>query len=125
MQKRLLFLSLILVVSSCVFNRKSSPYKGYILYTEGIYYKYADIGTKQGRIAPGETMEVYINYSRMDGSVFWDSRGLWYPFSILIPYDSILKGDNYRKVLLKCNEGDSINVIINKALLFLNFSFNF
>ena len=120
MQKRLLFLLLIVFVASCTFNKKSSPYKGYILYENGIFYKYADLGTKQGRIAPGKTMEVYINYSRMNGSVFWDSRGLWYPFSILIPYYSIIKSNTYRKVLLKCNEGDSINVIINKNMLFGN-----
>ncbi len=91
-----------------------------MLYDNEIYYKYSDLGVKGGRVSPGKTMEVFINYSRMNDSVFWDSRGLWYPFSILITYDSILKSNTYRKILLKCNEGDSINLIVEKDMILGN-----
>lgn len=112
------FLSLIFFAASCNSNKQSGIYKGYLKYDEDIYYKYADLGVKEGRVSPGKTMEVFIDYSRMNDSVFWDSRGLWYPFTILLPYDSILKNNSYRKVLLKCNEGDSVNLIIKSNMLF-------
>lgn len=117
MQKRFLFLFVILFIYSCSFNKKQGPYKGYMVYDNGIYYKYADLGVKGVRVAPGKTLEVFINYARMNDSVFWDSRGLWYPFTMLIPYDSVLKSNTYRKMLLKCNEGDSINLIVKKDMI--------
>lgn len=120
MNKRLLFLTIIIIASSCNFNKKPSPYKGYESFNSSIYYKYADLGVKRRVIEPGQTMEVFVNYSRMNDSVFWDSRGLWFPFTILLPYDSLEKSNNYRKLLLKSNEGDSINFIVNKNPLFGN-----
>lgn len=117
MQKKLLLLSFILIACSCHF-KKHSIYKGYIYYTDGIYYKYADLGIKKERISEGKIMEVFMSYSRMNDSVFLDSRKLWYPFTILLPYDSIVTSNSYQKILFKLNEGDSINFIIKKDLLF-------
>lgn len=116
MKKKLFFLFLILIACSCNF-KKRSPYKGYIYCSDNVYYRYADLGTKHATIEPGETMEVLINYARMNDSVFWDSRGLWYPFTILFSYDSLEKNMSYGKILLKCNEGDSVNFIIKKNML--------
>jgi FKBP-type peptidyl-prolyl cis-trans isomerase len=117
MLKRLLLLAFILVAISCNLN-KISPYAGYKSFEASVYYKYADLGIKRVRISPGGAMELYINYARMNDSVFWDSRGLWYPFTILTSYDSLVTGNNYKKLLYKSNEGDSINFIIKKNLLF-------
>jgi hypothetical protein len=110
-------LSLILILSSCHFARHPSPYGGFNSRDGSIYYKFTDLGVKRGRISPGKTMEVYINYSRMNDSVFWDSRDLWYPFTILLSYDTIAKSKTYLKILLKCNEGDSVNFIVPKNLI--------
>jgi FKBP-type peptidyl-prolyl cis-trans isomerase FkpA len=118
MRKGLLFLTIILVISSCSFKKQPEPYKGYTLYNGSVYYRYAGLSVRRERIAPGETMEVFINYSRMNDSVFWDSRGLWYPFTILLSYDSLEKSSTYRKLLLKSNEGDSINFIVKKEKVF-------
>jgi len=115
---KIFFLLLILVVASCNFKKTPSPFKGYKALTNSIYYKYSDLGVARRRISPGETMEIFVNYSRMNDSVFWDSRGNWFPFTILIPYDSLEKSNSYKKLLLKSNEGDSINFIIKKNLLF-------
>ena len=117
MRKRCWFLFLMLSLASCNFSKKSSPFRGYVSDNGLVYYKYMDFGVKENRISPGETMEVFITYSRMNDSVFWDSRGLWYPFTIILPYDSLAKSNSYRKVLLKCNEGDSVSFILKKDLL--------
>ena len=118
MKRWLIFLFCFLISTSCNFNKKPSPFKGYKSFTNSVFYKYADLGIKRGRISEGQTMEVFINYSRMNDSVFWDSRGLWFPFTILLPYDSLVRSTGYRKLLLKSNEGDSINFIMKKNMLF-------
>jgi FKBP-type peptidyl-prolyl cis-trans isomerase len=89
-------------------------------FSNGIYYKYADLGVKKTKLTTGESMEVYMNYTRMNDSVLWDSRDLWYPFTILLPFDSLYKSQTWLKALLKCNEGDSLNFIVKKELLFSN-----
>jgi FKBP-type peptidyl-prolyl cis-trans isomerase len=121
MRKTLLSFFLILILCSCHFKKKASPYKGYETDDSFTYYKYVDLGIKSGSIQPGQTMEVYMNYSRMNNSVFWDSRNLWYPFTILLPYDSLQKSENYRHILLKCNEGDSISFIVKRNTLYDEF----
>ncbi len=118
MLKKIFFPAIIVGIFSCNFKKMPSPYKGYKSLNNSIFYKYSDIGVKQRRIALGETMELYVNYSRMNDSVFWDSRGQWFPFTILVSYDSLEKSNSYKKLLLKSNEGDSINFIMKKELLF-------
>ncbi len=118
MRKLFIFLSFTLLICSCNFKKQQSNYRGYSTYSAGIYFKFADLGPKVRRISPGETIELYLNYSRMNDSVFWDSRNLWFPFTILISYDSLSKRTGYEGVLLKLNEGDSINFIVRKDMLF-------
>jgi hypothetical protein len=76
----------LLALAACNPHLKQSPYKGYLTFANGLYYRYADFGSKEYRITKGQTMEVYVNFALMNDSVMWDSRGLWYPFSIMIPY---------------------------------------
>jgi FKBP-type peptidyl-prolyl cis-trans isomerase FkpA len=118
MRKNLLFLFIIVELCSCIFNKKPSPYKGYATNDGTTYYKYVDLGTKTDRISAGETMEVFMNYARMNDSVFWDSHDSQYPFTQLISYDSLTKSNTYLNLLLKCTEGDSINFIVKKSALY-------
>jgi FKBP-type peptidyl-prolyl cis-trans isomerase len=119
MRKNFLLLIIILwVFPSCNFNNNPCPYKGYKSFNNLIYYRYADLGVKTEHISPGKIMEFSINYSRMNNSIFWDSHYLGYPFTILLSYNSLLKSSGYQEMLLKCNEGDSINFILKKDMLF-------
>lgn len=118
MRNRLFLLTFVLVVSSCNFNKQPGPYKGYNLKEGVVYYKYADLGIKKEKIQPGQVMEVLMNYALMDGTVFWNSADLWYPFAIYLSYDSLKNQNSYGKILLKSNVGDSINFILKPDLLF-------
>ncbi len=117
MHKIPLLLFFVLSFSSCDFN-KQVPYKGYNSEEGSIYYKYADIGATTGKILPGEIMEISINYSRVNNSVFWDSRNLGYPGTVLLSYNFLVNNNIYGKMLLKGNIGDSMNFIIRRDVLF-------
>ena len=113
----LAILSSLLLVFGCV-NRHKSPFKGFNTDDGVEFYKYADLGGKGGRITFGKIMEVNITYSKMNDSVFWNSRNRWLKFSAFLSYDTLLNSETYLRKLLKINPGDSIIYVLPAAPFF-------
>ena len=111
MKRYLLFIPFIFVLG-CKPRHTESKYPGYSTNNGRDYYKYTDLGNSHKEPRSGDVMEVMISYSKMNDSVFWDSRNNGFPFAIYIPYDTLKAGGSYQKVLMKGNEGDSINFIV-------------
>ncbi|MGP8215015.1 MAG: FKBP-type peptidyl-prolyl cis-trans isomerase [Bacteroidia bacterium] len=118
MRRYFLLLPLIFVLA-CK-HHTESKYPGYITQNGKDYYKYADMGSNHKQPVKGDMMEVIISYSKMNDSLFWDSRDNGFPFAIYLPYDTLAAGGSYEKILLGGNEGDSINFIVPATDVFRN-----
>jgi FKBP-type peptidyl-prolyl cis-trans isomerase len=117
MYKRLIFL-LIVFIECC--NISHSPYKGYTT-ADGINYsKYGDMSTGNKKPHAGDVLELTVNYTKMNDSLFWDSRDIGYPYVLFISYYDMQQGESYERLLLNCNEGDSINYIVPAYPVFAN-----
>lgn len=117
MKQYLILLPLVFVLCC---THTPSKYKGYSTNNGTDYYKYSDLGSSHKHVHKGDVMEALINYSKMDGSVFWDSRDNGFPYSIFLPYDTLASGGSYQNFLLHANQGDSINFIVPAAEVFKN-----
>jgi len=109
--KHYFFLILLVFIIACK-PHTYSRYPGYATYNGKDYYTYTDLGNSSKVIHSGDVMELFVNYSKMNDSLFWDSRDNGFPFSVFMPFDTLKKNAGYEKILLKANEGDSLNFIV-------------
>lgn len=117
--KRLLILLPLLFILACK-HTTVSKYPGYSTNNGKDYFKYTDLGTSHKTARLGDVMEVTLRYTKMNDSVFWDSRDNGFPYVVFIPYDTLKSGGSYQSILLKGNEGDSINFIVPADEVFKN-----
>jgi FKBP-type peptidyl-prolyl cis-trans isomerase FkpA len=110
--KRYLPFLLFIFVLACKPHHTESKYPGYSTKNNTDYFKYTDLGNNKRTARAGDVMEVMISYSKMNDSVFWDSRNNGFPFAVYLPYDTLKEGGSYQKLLMSGNEGDSINFIV-------------
>jgi len=110
MKRYLIFLPLLFILA-CK-HHTDSKYPGYTTKNGKDYYKYTDLGNSHKEPRYGDVMEIEISYAKMNDSIFWDSRDNGFPFAVFLPYDTLRSGGTYQRILLGCNEGDSVNFIV-------------
>ena len=109
--KRCLLLIPLFFVFACK-HTPVSKYVGYSTKNGKDYFKYTDLGNNRRETHAGDVMEVMISYSKMNDSILWDSRDNGFPYAIYLPYDTLIKGGSYQRILMNGNAGDSINFIV-------------
>jgi len=120
MYKKLFFALLPFVAACNIVHTPPSPYKGYTAAEGGMYFKYGDMSTNNKKAREGDVLELNISYSKMNDSLFWDSRDIGYPYVLFESYYDLEQGDSYQKLLLTAGEGDSLNYIVPAYPLFTN-----
>jgi len=111
MKRCLLLLIPVLLVLGCK-HTAPSKYAGYTTKNGVDYYKYNDLGSSHKQSQRGDVVETVINFKKMNDSLFWDSHDNGFPYSVILPYDTMYYQGSYQAMILQANEGDSINFIV-------------
>ncbi|HTB05473.1 MAG TPA: FKBP-type peptidyl-prolyl cis-trans isomerase [Bacteroidia bacterium] len=119
MYKRFIFL-LLIFIECCNISPNHSKYRSYTTEDGVNYSKYGDMGTSHKKPHAGDVLELNVNYTKMNDSLFWDSRDIGYPYVLFVSYYDLAQGDSYEKILLNSEEGDSVNFIVPAYPVFAN-----